>query len=147
MASVSADFIYEENAYVAFSSWLFFTCGISMTRTARLTHLGRGERAYLYRAVDKHGNAIDFYLSATRNTVVAKRFLGKALRGLKDWEKPTVINTDKTPTYASAIAELKAEGKCPEETLHRQVVTAQVAGLVKPPAGLRAGAADRRSTS
>ncbi len=55
----------------------------------------RGQWAYLYRAVDKHGNTIDFYLSPTRNTAAAKRFLGKALNGLKDWETPTVINTDK----------------------------------------------------
>ena len=81
----------------------------------------RGHWAYLYRAVDKHGNTIDFYLSPTRNTAAAKRFLGKALNGMKDWEKPTVINTDKAPTYAAALAELKKEGKCPEETLHRQV--------------------------
>ena len=67
------------------------------------------------------GNTIDFYLSPTRNTAAAKRFLGKALSGLKDWEKPRVINTDKAPTYAAALAELKKEGKCPEETLHRQV--------------------------
>ena len=81
----------------------------------------RGQWTYLYRAVDKHGNTIDFYLSPTRNTAAAKRFLGKALNGLKDWEKPRVINTDKAPTYAAALAELKMEGKCPEETLHRQV--------------------------
>ena len=43
----------------------------------------RGQWAYLYR---------DFYLSSTRNTAAAKRFLGKALNGLKDWEKPRVIN-------------------------------------------------------
>src|SRR5208282_2623021 len=43
----------------------------------------RGQWAYLYRAVDKHGNTIDFYLSPTRNTAAAKRFLGKALSGLK----------------------------------------------------------------
>ena len=48
----------------------------------------RGKWAYLYRAVDKLGNTIDFYLSATRNTKAAKRFLGKALRGLKEWEQP-----------------------------------------------------------
>ena len=47
----------------------------------------RGKWAYLYRAVDKLGNTIDFYLSATRNTKAAKRFLGKALRGLKEWEQ------------------------------------------------------------
>ena len=53
----------------------------------------RGKWAYLYRALDKLGNTIDFYLSATRNTKAAKRFLGKALRGLKDWELPEVLNT------------------------------------------------------
>jgi transposase-like protein len=81
----------------------------------------KGKWAYLYRAVDKLGNTIDFYLSPTRNTKAAKRFLGKALKGLKDWEKPRVINTDKAPAYAAALAELKAEGKCPKDTRHRQV--------------------------
>ena len=28
---------------------------------------------------------------------------------------------DKAPTYAAALAELKAEGKCPNDTRHRQV--------------------------
>ena len=81
----------------------------------------RGKWAYLYRALDKLGNTIDFYLSATRNTKAAKRFLGKALNGLKDWEQPEVLNTDKAPTYAAAIVEFKSEGKCPDETRHRQV--------------------------
>ena len=81
----------------------------------------RGKWAYLYRAVDKLGSTIDFYLSSTRNTKAAKRFLGKTLRGLKEWEQPEVLNTDRAPTYATAIAELKAEGKCPTETRHRQV--------------------------
>ena len=81
----------------------------------------RGKWAYLYRAVDKLGNTIDFYFSSTRNTKAAKRFLGKTLEGLKEWEQPEVLNTDKSPTYAAAIAELKAEGKCRTETRHRQV--------------------------
>ena len=81
----------------------------------------RGEWTYLYRALDKHGNTIDFYLSPTRSAKAAKRFLGKTLSGLKDWEKPEIINTDKAPTYGIAISELKAEGKCPEITVHRQV--------------------------
>lgn len=71
--------------------------------------------------VGKHGDTIDFYLSSTRNTKAAKRFLGKALGGLKDWEKPCVINTDKAPTYAAALAALKKEGKCPEDVGHRQI--------------------------
>ena len=32
-----------------------------------------------------------------------------------------MLNTNKVPTYAAAIAQLKAEGKCPTETRHRQV--------------------------
>ena len=35
----------------------------------------RGKWAYLYRALDKLANTIDFYLSTTRNTKAAKRFL------------------------------------------------------------------------
>jgi len=81
----------------------------------------RGKWSYLYRALDKEGNTIDFYLSPTRNAKAAKRFLSKALSGLKDWEKPEVINTDKAPTYGIAISQLKAEGKCPQNSVHRQV--------------------------
>ena len=44
----------------------------------------KGQWTYLYRALDKFGNTIDFYLSATRNAKAAKRFLGKALSGLKE---------------------------------------------------------------
>jgi len=80
-----------------------------------------GEWVYLYRAIDKMGDTIDFYLSPTRSAKAAKRFLGKALNGLKDWEKPLKINTDKAPAYGVAIAELKEEGKLPDETEHRQV--------------------------
>jgi len=82
----------------------------------------RGKWTYLYRAVDKFGNTIDFYLSQTRNAKAAKRFLGKAMNGLTDWEKPKVINTNKAPTYGTAIWELKAEGKCPKELVHRRQV-------------------------
>jgi IS6 family transposase len=81
----------------------------------------RGQWTYLYRALDKLGDPIDFYLSPTRNAKAAKRYLGKALNGLKDWEKPKVINTDKAPTSSIAVSESKAEGKCPVDTEHRQV--------------------------
>src|SRR3546814_13710327 len=62
----------------------------------------RGKWTYLYRAVDKRGDTIDFYLSPTRSAKAAKRFLGKALRGLKHWEKPATLNTDKAPSYGAA---------------------------------------------
>ena len=81
----------------------------------------KGQWKYLYRAVTKEGDTIDFYLSSTRNAKAAKRFLAKVLRPLKDWEKPYAINTDKAGCYSQAIRELKKEGKCPADTKHRQV--------------------------
>ncbi|VCZ61607.1 Putative transposase (identified by ISEscan HMM) [Klebsiella pneumoniae] len=80
----------------------------------------RGKWTYLYRAVDKRGDTIDFYLSPTRSAKAAKRFR-QALRGLKHWEKPATLNTDKAPSYGAAITELKREGKLDRETAHRQV--------------------------
>ena len=81
----------------------------------------KGTWAYLYRAIDKKDDTIDFYLSSSRNTKAAKRFLGKALKGMKSWAHPQTINTDKSPTYDPAIAQLKEAGKCPEDTVHRPV--------------------------
>jgi len=81
----------------------------------------KGKWVYLYRAIDKHGDTIDFYLSQTRNGKAAKRFLGKALKSLKKWSHPHIINTDKAPAYGIAIAELKKEGKCPPDLQHRQI--------------------------
>jgi transposase-like protein len=81
----------------------------------------KGEWTYLYRALDRKGHTLDFYLSATRNTQAAKRFLGKVLKSMKPWAQPGTINTDKAPAYKSALTELKAEGKCPPDTVHRQV--------------------------
>ncbi len=81
----------------------------------------KGEWTYLYRALDKKGHTLDFYLSATRNTQAAKRLLGKALKSMKRWTHPGAINTDKARAYRSAITELEAEGKCLPDTVHRQV--------------------------
>ena len=75
----------------------------------------------MYRAIDKRGHTIDSYLSVTRNIQATKRFLGKALRSIKSWAYPSTINTDKAPTYNAAITELKAEGNCLPDIVHRQV--------------------------
>ena len=40
----------------------------------------KGKWKYLYRTITKDGDTIDFYLSHTRNTSAAKRFLNKALK-------------------------------------------------------------------
>lgn len=81
----------------------------------------KGQLKYLYRAITKRGYTLDFYLSATCNAKAAKRFLGKALRKMKDYEKPRVINTDLAPSYDRAIQELKQEGLLHKEVLHRKV--------------------------
>jgi transposase-like protein len=81
----------------------------------------KGKWAYLYRALDKNGNTIDFYLSSTRNTSAAKRFLAKALKSIPKQAYPRTINTDKNSTYSKAITELKREGRCYSDLEHRQV--------------------------
>ena len=79
-----------------------------------------GKRAYLHRAVNSRGDTIDFHLSQTRSARAARRFLGKALRACKEWEKPFVINTDEAGC-SQAIRELKKEGRRPSDTDRRQV--------------------------
>ena len=81
----------------------------------------RGKWTYLYRAVDKRGDTIDFYLSPTRSAKAAKRFLGKILNNVKKWQIPRFINTDKAPAYGRALALLKREGRCPSDVEHRQI--------------------------
>ena len=58
---------------------------------------------YLYRAIDKGGNTLDFLLSDRRNAKAAKRFLAKTLRRSRDW-KPRVINTDKNPAFCNGCS-------------------------------------------
>ncbi|GFK17526.1 transposase [Corynebacterium glutamicum] len=80
-----------------------------------------GKWCYLYRAITADGQTLDFYLSPKRNVAAAKRFLAKALRSTASAGYPRVINTDKAPSLARAIAELKSEGICPPTVEHRQV--------------------------
>jgi transposase, IS6 family len=79
----------------------------------------KGKWVYLYRAIDKAGDTIDFYLSSTRNSKAAKRFLSKALKSIPKYSHPSSINTDKNSSYAKAINELKDEGKCDPDIEHR----------------------------
>lgn len=80
----------------------------------------RGQWKYLFRAIDKTGRTLDFYLSTTRNAKAAKRFLAKALKRSKH-DRPGKINTDKNPAYGEAIRELKKEGLLTADCHHRQV--------------------------
>ena len=80
-----------------------------------------GKWVCLYRAVDKRGDTVAFCRSPTQGIKAAACFLGRGPKGLKNWESPHVINTDKAPTYAAAPATLKKKAKCPDETVHPQV--------------------------
>ena len=60
----------------------------------------KGQWKYLYRAVDKEGNTIDFLLTAKRDTQAALRFLRRAIRHNGTPEK---INIDKSGANTSAI--------------------------------------------
>ncbi|MED3391455.1 IS6 family transposase [Bacillus thuringiensis] len=75
------------------------------------THIKiKGEKMYLYRAIDFEGNTIDFYLSRKRDAKAAKCFLKKALASCHA-TKPRSITADGDKAYPLAIRERKEE-KC-----------------------------------
>ena len=80
----------------------------------------KGRWMYLYRAVDKAGDTIDFYLSKYRDQLAAARFLKKAL-GANHNTIPRVINVDKNQSYPAAVNSAKESGYLPDETELRQV--------------------------
>jgi len=60
----------------------------------------KGEWMYLYRAVDKQGNTIDFLLTKRRNTFAAHKFL---IQAIENSDVPKVINIDKSGANKQAI--------------------------------------------
>ncbi len=64
----------------------------------------RGKWVYLYRAVDQHGNTVDFLLSKKRDKPAATRFLRKAI---VTWCRPTKLTLDKYHANHLAIQDLK----------------------------------------
>src|ERR1700756_514247 len=64
----------------------------------------KGEWQYLYRAVDKAGQTVDFYLSRKRDTHAAKAFLRKAI---KTQGVPKKITLDAYAASHRAVANLK----------------------------------------
>jgi len=59
-----------------------------------------GKDRYLYRAVDKYGNTVDFLLTKKRMKGSAQKFLNKAIGNNG---KPKVINIDKSGANTAAI--------------------------------------------
>jgi transposase-like protein len=77
-----------------------------------------GKWKYLFRAVDKHRQLIDFMLSDRRNTRAAYRFLRKAVKTMSD-HPPTSLKADKLASYPKAIQRLQNEGLLPKNVRHR----------------------------
>ena len=66
----------------------------------------KGQWSYLYRAVDKTGQTIDFLLTEHRDEQAAKRFLTKAIRR---HSVPETITIDGSEANAAAIRRYNAE--------------------------------------
>src|SRR5262252_3987262 len=68
----------------------------------------RGSWVYLYRAVDKAGRTVDFFLSRNRDVTAAKTFLRKAMPNRR---KPTKITLDAYAASHRAVREMKTAGE------------------------------------
>ena len=64
----------------------------------------KGERHYLWRAVDQEGNVLDILVQRRRDTRAAKKFFRKLLKGLT--YVPRVLITDKLKSYGADKREL-----------------------------------------
>ena len=60
----------------------------------------KGQWRYLYRAVEKEGNTVDFLLRKRRQRISAQRFL---IKSIENNIKPELINIDKSGSNTEAI--------------------------------------------
>jgi transposase-like protein len=71
----------------------------------------KGEWMYLYRAVDKIGKTVDFFLSRNRDVNAAKAFLRKAMRQQRT---PVKITLDAYAASHRAVSDMKESGQLPK---------------------------------
>ncbi|MGY2486206.1 IS6 family transposase [Cupriavidus sp. CP313] len=72
--------------------------------------LVRGQWKYLYRAVDRAGNTIDFLLRAQRDKAAAQRFLKKAV---EQNGEPDSVTIDGSPANLAALHDINADRETP----------------------------------
>jgi len=77
-----------------------------------------GKWVYLYRAVDKEGNTIDFLLRAKRDAIAAKSFFIKAF---KENGRPDKVTVDKSGSNKAALNYFNKDVSKEEEIEIRQV--------------------------
>jgi IS6 family transposase len=75
---------------------------------------------YLYRALDKKGQTIEFMLSAKRDVSAAKRFLKKMMRA-EHRRLPFSISVDKNAAYPEAFSASQVERIVPKDCKLRRV--------------------------
>ena len=91
----------------------------------------RGERYYLWRAVDQDGQTLDILVQKRRNTGAAKRFFRKLLKGLQ--HVPNRVVTDKL-----AIARLFAPPSPRSIIARHNMPTTVLKSPINPPANANA---------
>ena len=70
----------------------------------------RGQWKYLYRAVDKAGNTVDFLLRAHRDKAAARRYFEKSI---EQNGEPETVTIDKSGANLAALDALNAERETP----------------------------------
>jgi transposase-like protein len=84
-----------------------------------------GQWVYLYRAVDKAGQTVDFFLSRSRDVNAAKSFLRSAM---KNTRVPTKITLDAYAASHRAVREMHADGELPGRVQVRSSLLEQSGG-------------------